>query len=176
MSAETHIKILVACLGNPDRADDGIGALTANELRKDLPPSMTLLCRHGDMAALIEDMEGFDALICVDASAPAGEPGRIHRIDAKSDALIWATFQPSSHDFGVWEAISLARELGRAPAEIILYAVEGQCFEIGAAMTPEVAASAGRVATLVLAEAERLRRNSWPSAEPSAHRPAFESA
>ena len=53
----------------------------------DCPPGATLIVRRGDMFSLIEDFEGYGALVCVDAAAPMGSPGRIHRIDLASQSL-----------------------------------------------------------------------------------------
>ncbi len=158
-SAATPRKILVACLGNPDCGDDGIGAAIAEKLAGRLPPDVTLLARRGDMLSLISDWAGFDALILVDAAASVGEPGCIHRIDLATEALPHDLSFTSSHAFGPAEAIGLARTLGLAPAEIVVYAVEGAAFEGAAAMTSEVAAAADEAAVLVAGEAKRLRHS-----------------
>ncbi len=39
-------------------------------------------------------------------------------------------------------ALELARALGRLPKHIVVYAIEGQCFDPGGSMTAEVAAAA----------------------------------
>ncbi|MEJ2432103.1 MAG: hydrogenase maturation protease [Pseudolabrys sp.] len=150
-------KIFVACLGNPDRGDDGIGALVAKALAGRLPADVALIARGGDMLALIDDWAGFDALICVDAAVPISGPGRIHRLDLATDALPAEMAVTSSHAFGLADAIRLARTLGQAPQEIIVYAVEGHSFDPGAAVTPAVADGIDEVAQRVVAEVTRLR-------------------
>jgi hydrogenase maturation protease len=151
-------KVLVLCLGNPDRGDDGVGALVARNLRGRLPADVQVLARSGDMLSLIEDCAGFDALVCVDAAAPVTAPGRIHRFDLARDSLPRDLSFTSSHAFGLAEAIELARALQRAPQTIIVYAVEGGCFDGGTAMTPAVATAAAVVADRVVAEIVRLRQ------------------
>jgi hydrogenase maturation protease len=64
----------------------------------------------------------------------------------------------SSHALGLGEAIGLARTLQLAPQDIIVYAVEGRCFDGGAPVTREVAAAACLVADRVVAEVGRLRQ------------------
>jgi hydrogenase maturation protease len=147
-------KVLVLCLGNPDRGDDGVGALVARNLRGRLPADVQVLARSGDMLSLIEDCAGFDALVCVDAAAPVTAPGRIHRFDLARDSLP----RDLSFTSGLAEAIELARALQRAPQTIIVYAVEGGCFDGGTAMTPAVATAAAVVADRVVAEIVRLRQ------------------
>jgi hydrogenase maturation protease len=149
-------KVLVACLGNPDRGDDGIGPKVAQALKGRLPAGAALVVRKGDMLALIEDWAGCDAVVCVDAAATMGTPGRIHRVDLARETLPAETAPTSGHAFGLAEAVQLACTLERAPATIIVYAVEGACFDAGAPMTVAVAAAADEVARRVIDEARRL--------------------
>ena len=148
--------VLVACLGNPDRGDDGIGLLVAQKLETLLPAGVAFLWRRGDMFSLIGDFEGYRALVCVDAAAPMGSPGRIHRIDLTNGEVPRELLATSTHSFGLPDAIELARALDRAPQSIVIYAVEGSCFDAGAAMTCAVAAAAEEVARLAAVEAGRL--------------------
>lgn len=152
-------KVLVVAIGNPDRADDGVGALVAAKLAERLPPDVSLVVRRGDILSLIEDWAGFDAVVCIDAVAPMERPGRIHRIDAGADELPHGASFASSHAFGLAEAIALAVALRSLPGTVIVYAVEGASFDGGAAMTPEVTAAAAEVADRVVAEVGRLRRH-----------------
>ena len=157
--------VLIVGLGNPDRGDDGIGAMVAKALAGRLPSDIALLARSGDVMSLIEDWAGYSALICVDAAAPMGAPGRIHRIDLTRDELPAETLFTSTHAFGLADAVRLARTLQLAPQEIVVYAVEGGNFEVGAPMSPEVAAAIGEVADLVVGEVGRLS-NGRPSRLP----------
>jgi hydrogenase maturation protease len=156
--------VLVLCIGNSDRGDDGVGAAVAEALDGRLPAGTELVTRGGDMLALVEDWAGFDTLICVDAAAPMGEPGRIHRIDLASEELPPGMVALSSHAFGLGEAIALARTLGLAPRRIVVYAVEGESFETGAPMSERVAAAAAPAAKRVAAEAafETIHREALP--------------
>jgi hydrogenase maturation protease len=110
------------------------------------------------MLSLIEDWANFDALVCVDAAAPTGAPGRIHRIDLAADELPQNISPTSSHGLGLAEAIALARALKCAPQDIIVYAIEGCCFNGGAPVTPQVTAAAGDVADRIADEVTRLRQ------------------
>ncbi len=157
-------KILVLGLGNPDRGDDAIGAIVTQELAGRLPADVALLVRNGDMLSLIEDWAGFDALVCVDAAAPMGGPGRIHRIDLTTDELPRNISFTSCHAFGLLDAIGLARALRRAPQDIIVYAVEGCCFDGGAPVMVAMAAAASEVARQVIAEVGRLRQSAVEAA------------
>lgn len=157
MNATTHTRILIAAIGASDCGDDGIGPLVAKRLAGRLPSDASLLARRGDMLGLIDDWAGFDALICIDAAAPMGAPGHIHRIDALEGELPAKLSPASSHALGLAEAFALARGLGVLPKRAVVYAVEGACFDIGAPMTPAVAEAADAAARQVLDEVHRLR-------------------
>jgi hydrogenase maturation protease len=153
---EARPKILVAAIGNPDRGDDGVGPLVAQRLSGRLPAGSKLVVRAGDLMSLIEDWAGVEAVICVDAAAQRGAPGRVHRIDLAKEALPPDLSFTSSHAFGLAEAIELARVLDLAPRRIVVYAIEGACFDTGAPFTPEVLSAAAEVADCIAGEVFRI--------------------
>jgi hydrogenase maturation protease len=157
MSLSAAGKLLVVAVGNPDRGDDAVGALVAARLTGQVPPGIEVVHRAGNLLDLIEIWSGCDTLVCVDAAAPMGRPGRIHRIDASAGALPQGPPSTSTHGFGLAEAIDLARALHALPPRVIVYAVEGARFDPGAGMTPAVAAAVGTVVDRILAEVPRLR-------------------
>lgn len=148
--------ILVLGLGNPDRGDDGVGARVAAALAGRLPAGVQLRSRTGDMLSLIDDWSGFDSVVVVDAAAPMGHPGRIHRLDPERDALPASPGAASSHALGLPDALALARALGDAPGTMIVLAVEGAGFEAGAPLSDDVAAAVPVVAAAVAEEIAHL--------------------
>lgn len=150
-------RLLVVCVGNPDRGDDGLGPLVAKTLAAALPADVKLACANGDMLGLIPQWSHVEGMICVDAAALLTTPGRIHRFDLATSELPRDMTPSSSHALGLAEAIALARALEQAPRHIIVYAVEGASFAAGAPMTPVVAAAAAEVVGRVIAEVESLR-------------------
>ncbi len=150
-------KLLVVGIGNPDRGDDALGALVVQALYGRLPADVRVIECRNDLLDLIEDWSVCDGLVCVDAAAPLGAPGRIHRIDLDARPLPKEASGMSSHDFGLAEAIALARTLELAPRRIIVYAVEGGSFDRGAPLTPAVAAAVRIVADRIVTEIRRLR-------------------
>ncbi len=150
-------KLLVVGIGNPDRGDDAFGALVVQALYGKLPADVRVIECRGDVLGLIEDWSGCDGLVCIDAAAPLGSPGRIHRIDLDTGPLPQDVPVMSSHDFGLAQAIGLARALELAPRRIIVYAVEGGSFDGGAPPTPAVAAAVRIAADRIVTEIQRLR-------------------
>lgn len=159
--ATPSLSVCVIGVGNPDRGDDGAGPEVARRLAGRLPDDVRVLVRGGDMTQLSDDVAGVDALVCVDAAAPRGVPGRVSRIDSTEtglEALALQASPASSHAFGLAESLALADALGLAPRVTIVYALEGACFDPGAPLTPAVAAAVETVVERVIEEVERLRR------------------
>jgi hydrogenase maturation protease len=152
--------VLVAGIGNPDRGDDGIGPLVVRRLAKRVPPDIAphvaIVERTGDALALIDDWAGRDAVILVDAAAPGSAPGTIHRIDLLEDALPTDVTLSSTHAFGVADAVGLARTLGLLPRRVIVYAIEGANFDLGAPISRKVAAALNEVVARVANEVRLL--------------------
>jgi hydrogenase maturation protease len=138
--------VLVIGIGNPDRGDDGCAAAVIARLQASTPPGVVLRARSGDILALLDEWEGFDRVILVDAAASSARPGQIHRLDLTAGPLPIGLSSPSTHAFGLGETVELARILGRLPRRFVLYLVEGESFAAGGALSPAVAAAADRVA------------------------------
>jgi hydrogenase maturation protease len=149
--------VIVMGIGNPDRADDGIGPLVAARLLPALPDAR-VVSRLNDAFALIEEWTGAQTAVLIDAAAVMSSPGRIHRIDVSCDELPFELGISSTHAFGLAQAIALARTLGRLPERMIVYAVEGICFDTGADMSPQVVAAVEELTQLVAAEVHAATR------------------
>jgi hydrogenase maturation protease len=140
----SHARIAVIGVGNDFRRDDGIGWAVVSRLSERIghspPPSgVELTVNDGDPGRLIGLWEGADLAIVVDAAhAHPGRPGRVHRIDLAREKL-GHSGQTSSHGLGLGEAVELSRTLGRLPARLVVFAVEGQDHTLGTGLTTTVA-------------------------------------
>lgn len=149
-------RIMVLGVGNPDRGDDGVGPAVIEALDGRLPAAVDARVSGGDFLNLINDWAEFDGLIVIDAAASLGAPGRVHRFDARSGDMPLPAQPASSHAFGLPEAIALARSLDQAPAQIIVFAVEGESFATGSGLSAPVRAATGELVDEVLRELQRL--------------------
>lgn len=150
-------RILVIGIGNSDRGDDGVGPIVVQSLAGRLPEGVEAMVRSGDMISLVEEWKPFDAVICVDAAASTGDPGRIHRFDLNVTEIPREVSVMSSHGFGLADAIDLARALGTAPKQLIVFAIEASGFDTGSKVSPKVLAAARRAEDEISAEIARLR-------------------
>ena len=150
------LRLLVAAIGNPDRGDDGVGPAVARVLKRHMPAGVRILECGGDVLELVDTWAGSAAAILIDASDPAGNPGRIRRLDLVTSVLPADFAQNSTHAFGLAETIELARALGQLPSHLVVYLIEGERFDTGAPLSPPVAAAVGKVVKAILAELSQI--------------------
>ncbi|HEY9079495.1 hydrogenase maturation protease [Magnetovibrio sp.] len=122
-------------VGNALRGDDGAAAAVVARLRTDDIPAYVF---DGDGAELMEMWQGQGRVIVIDAALSGAPPGTLHRFEANFEELPRNFFRHSTHQFGVAEAVEMARTLGRLPGELIVYGIEGARFDLGAPLSPGV--------------------------------------
>jgi hydrogenase maturation protease len=143
---------IVLGVGNLDRGDDAAGRLVARRLRGLLPADFEVAEHGGDAASVLAWLEGREAAIVVDACASGAPTGTVHRFDVAAAPLPHRRFGISTHGRGLYDAIELARALERLPPHCVVYAIEGDTFEIGAPVSPAVAAAVAGLAGRLCAE------------------------
>lgn len=137
--------IFVIGIGNVYRSDDGVGFVIAQHLKEQASDTFTVIKESGDGITLMESWESADAVILIDAVYSGAKPGTIHRFDAHVQQIPAQFFHLSTHAFGIAEAVELARILGRLPSSLIVYGIEGKCFEAGEGLSVEVSNAAQEV-------------------------------
>lgn len=141
-------------IGNLFRGDDAVGLLAARRLRERLDSSVAVLEAEGDGLALLDLMEAVDQVMLIDAVKSGGHPGTTIRLDLSKESR-WGRLIPcSTHAIGIAEAIDLARTLGRLPTQVILFGIEIDSLESGAALSERVSGGLDIVVEQVLKEIE----------------------
>jgi hydrogenase maturation protease len=154
-------RVLVVGVGNPDCGDDAVGGAVADRLAAMNLPGVRVCVRSGDLLGLIDEWREVEAVLLIDAAAPPpglppGDIAPVHRIDVSAQRLPRELGGHSTHGFGVAEAVELARALGALPSRALVYAVEGQCFEVGAGLSAPVAAAIDGLTGWIKTELEEL--------------------
>lgn len=147
------IDAVVIGLGNADRGDDALGLEVARRLRASA--HVRVFEGDGDPAGIFEAWEGRRVAVLVDAASSGDAPGAVRRFEAHLSPLPVSLRHASTHSFGPAEAVELARALGRLPAEVIVYAVEGHRFEPGGRLSPAVEAAIPDVVDRILEDLQR---------------------
>lgn len=125
---------IIGC-GNVDRGDDAAGVLVARRLRS---LGIEAEEQSGESFSLIDCWQGFETVVVVDAVCSGRKAGEVTIWDATTRPLPKAALQCSTHAFGLYESVELARTLGRLPDKLSIYGIEGKQFTPGARPSAEV--------------------------------------
>jgi hydrogenase maturation protease len=144
---------LVVCIGNDLVADDGVGKVVHDRLGELPLPEGTRLAFLGlGGIDLLDQFEGEERLVVVDAMQLGGAAGTVHVLDWTG--LPHMGPRPvSGHGIGVREAIEVGRRLypERTPRLIHLVGVEGRVFDqLGRGLSAEVVAAVPQAVAAVL--------------------------
>jgi hydrogenase maturation protease len=163
---------LVLGLGNPILGDDGVGWRVVKDA-EDLWVACHSEPQRGEESrcaadnrdsvvefdcvslgglALMERLVGYGRAILVDAiQTTDGVPGTIHRLTLDDLPTLHAD---SAHDATLKAALALGRRLGAIlPQEVVIFGIEAiNVLDFSESLSPQVAASVGRAAAMVLAE------------------------
>jgi hydrogenase maturation protease len=150
-------RILVACVGNPLRGDDGFGFAVAQRIAS-LPDGVELVeTGIGGVALLQELMSGFDGLIVVDAIDRGAEPGTVFVIEPD---VAEPTHVPDVHLANPERVLSLAKGLGCLPGRVLIVGCQPADAErLEQQLSPAVAR-----AVTVAAERVRALAQQWLAA------------
>jgi hydrogenase maturation protease len=156
-------RVLIACVGNVLRGDDGFGVAVSEELARGepLPDGAELIeTGIGGLHIVQQLMEGYDTLIVVDALARGAAPGTLviaepHVPDPSSIPIEeWRSQFSNLHLAEPSRVLLMARAAGVLPRQVILVGCEPQtCEEYSQTLSPPVqvavVAAAVRVRELV---------------------------
>ena len=141
----TSINLLIIGIGNAFRQDDAAGLLVVRRLGQIGCPGATVIEHDGDGSSLMAHFESGSTIILVDAAQSGAAPGTIHEPNIRRTPLPAFLSRASSHQFGVAEAIEMARALNTLPEQMHVFAIEGKHFGYGSAVSPEVQRAVERV-------------------------------
>jgi hydrogenase maturation protease len=154
----TPPRVLVACVGNPLRGDDGFGVAVATELEGSLPEEADLLeTGIGGIGIVHALMDGYDALVIVDAVERGAEPGEVFVLVPQVPHIATPTFDEwlaqlsDMHLAEPSRILRIARAAGVLPEHVLVVGCQPQtCEDFAEALSAPVA-------TAVPVVAERVR-------------------
>ncbi len=142
-------RVLVACVGNPLRGDDGFGVEVAAQLQGSLPDRVDLIeTGIGGLGILQQLMEGYRGLIVVDAierSAPAGTVFVLIPQIPKITEPTMEEWQGQYADLHLAEPsriLRIARAADVLPEQVLVVGCQpATCEEFHQGLSPDVAAA-----------------------------------
>lgn len=141
--------ILVLCLGNALRRDDAVALRVADRLGEAPLPGVVVRCTAASGLYLLDEMDGFDRAVVVDAVRTGRHPpGAVLSFPLED---LRAPEGPSPHSIGLPSALARAKAAGApVPSRIHVVAVEVLELEtVGEGLTPPVAAAVEPAAAAV---------------------------
>jgi hydrogenase maturation protease len=147
------MKTLILSLGNPLRADDGVGKAVLDALAtQDLPEHITLLDGGTSGLEMLLLWQGYDHVIIVDAAAMGKQVGEWAQFTAEAirqqsrDMYLRGTV----HYAGLAEAIALAKPMGLMPPQLDIFGIEPESIDWEIGMCEAVVAAIPDVCDAVL--------------------------
>jgi len=142
MNTSPKPRLKVIGVGNEWRGDDAVGLLVARRLKADQPPQVQITECRGTVTAVQEAWKDAAGVIVVDAVVSGGPPGAIFRFNAHAGGVpAQLSRSPSSHGWGVAEALALGQVFQELPPWLIIYGIAGKNFSPGQQVSQEVAAA-----------------------------------
>ena len=146
MSAQPQNRTLFVGIGSP-HGDDRIGWLVAETLRSRVPSEVDVR-QAATPSGLLDWLDGVDRLIVCDAcvSCPNAILGELplHRWQWPTSEVA-VLRSAGSHAIGLPLVLKLAEQLGTLPREVIVFGVEGSCFDAFAELSAELATACHRI-------------------------------
>jgi len=149
---------LVLGIGNLLLKDEGVGVHVVSAIEAQVAagdfvlPEGVEVCDGGtlgmDLLDLIEDRR---KVIVIDAVETDAAPATVLRFTAEDLARRQAA-DLSLHQVGLFEALAMARQLGCAPDEVVIFGIVPKDMSPGLELSAEVAAVVPEVIRMVLAE------------------------
>jgi hydrogenase maturation protease len=140
MGTPPNSRLKVIGIGNEWRGDDAVALLVVRRLKADQLPRVEIAECRGTLSAVQAAWKDADGVIVVDAVVSGGPPGAIYRFDAHGGGVPAELFRsPSSHGWGVAEALALGQLFQELPPYLIIYGIEGQNFGPGQEVSQAVA-------------------------------------
>ena len=147
--------LVVLGIGNMFRHDDGVGIFVARRIKREVGDLVSVYDNMRDSVDLIEAWQGANAAVIVDAVSSQGltQPGTIYQIEVGNQSVPEKLFHYSTHNLSIAAAIDLSRALGTLPPHLTICGIEGENFEIGTGLSPEVEEAAEKVVQTIVRRA-----------------------
>ena len=137
MTGESTPRIAIIGIGNPMMSDDGIGPRLVAELEGSVPGVDLIDMGTGGMQ-LVHVLAGYDAVLIIDSADMGLSPGEFRVFSPDHVVSFKETRAYSLHDWDLMRSIEISRQLGEAPARILILAVQPGSLAMREGLSPEV--------------------------------------
>ncbi len=150
--AQGRASVLVLGIGNILLRDEGVGIRVIEQMQKmHLPDDVELVDGGTAGADLLDVLAERRKVIVIDAVQADCEPGTVIRFTA-DDLVRPEGVGMSLHELGLGEALTMTRQLGCAPKEVVVFGIKPKDIGCGLELSEKIAASVAKVIELILGE------------------------
>jgi len=150
-------KALVIGIGNKFRGDDAAGLEVAQSLEKKLGTLVDFAYCQEDALDLMDIWSNREVVFLIDAvSSGKHEIGYIHRFLAHKEQIPSVFSNSSTHLINIAQVIELARTLGKLPAEVVLYGIEGKKYHLERDLSKTMQAKLSEVTEIIEKEIHKI--------------------
>jgi len=156
------MKIAVIGIGQSLRGDDAAGLEAVQRWQEQFPetaqrPEVYVELDELPGLALLDELEGCDAGILVDAVQSYAGPGTLHRLDPEQLSAFGSDAK-SAHGWGVAETLQLGRQLNpeRPQIPIRVIGIEASQLSVGVGLSQEVTEALPIACQAIQDEVEKL--------------------
>jgi len=123
--------VVVLGLGNPLMADEGIGVCLVERLLEsaDQYPGVDFVDAGTGGLSILYQIEDRRKAIVIDCAFMDEPPGTIKRFTPEEVQSVKVLAHQSLHEADLMQIIALARQLGQAPDEIVIFGIQPQQVE-----------------------------------------------
>lgn len=133
------MRVVILGAGNILLSDEGLGVRAIEQLQVTYPlPAGVEIIDGGTCGMeMLEDLEGLDALIIVDAIRAARKPGTAIRLTGEAVPVFFKS-KLSPHQIGLCDVLATLELLGRGPKYTAILGLQPLSLALGMTLTPEV--------------------------------------
>lgn len=151
-AARSRRPVLVLGIGNILLCDEGVGVRVIEQMQKMRLPDYVELVDGGtagtDLMGVLAERQ---KVIVIDAVRADCQPGTVLRFTV-DDLVRPDRVGMSLHELGLGEALTMTRQLGCEPGEVVVFGIKPKDIGCGLELSQEIAALVPRVVELVLVE------------------------
>lgn len=163
------MRIVVLGVGNILLSDEGLGVRAIERLQRSYswPPEVKLIDGGTCGMELLEDIEGLDALIMVDAIRAGQAPGTPILLAGDAIPVFFKT-KLSPHQVGLCDVLATLEFLGRAPKDTTIMGLQPHSLALGMELSSEIEASMPALMQMLVAQLAKLGISVHPLAPEAA--------
>lgn len=148
--------VVVLGLGNPLMADEGIGVYLVERLLESAAeyPAVDFVDAGTGGLSILYQIEGRRKAVMIDCAFMDEPPGAIRRFTPEEVESRKVLAHQSLHEADLMQIIALARQLGSAPDEIVIFGIQPERVEPGLDLSPTLTERIDEYISMILHEFE----------------------